>query len=170
MQGKLGKAAGAFALCILIFVGVGLVPVVGVIGKLVLYGPFMLGIALYALRISRNQDVTLGVIFSGFKDFGRGLTAYALTTIYTLLWSLLLIIPGIMASLSYTMTYFLLADNPGMGVNEAIAESKRLMMGNRWKLFCLGLNFVGWMLLTIATCGIGMFWVLPHMQVTFAKF
>lgn len=151
LRGKLGKAAGAYALICLIMAVIQIVPVVGVIVQLVLTGPVMFGLALYALRISRSEDVALGVVFSGFNDFGRTLIAYLLTTIYVLLWSLLLIIPGIMAGFSYAMTYFLLADNPNMGASEAITESKRLMMGNRWKLFCLGLNFIGWILLTIAT-------------------
>lgn len=170
LQGKWAKAAGAFFLLIISAVIIQMIPIAGPIIWLLLVGPYMLGFYNYALRIARGENVELSTIFSGFNDFGRGLLAYLLTNIYILLWSLLLIIPGIMAAFAYTMTYFILIDNPDMGVNDAISLSRKLMTGNRWKIFCLSLRFLGWFLLAIFTFGIAGFWVYPYMQVAFAKF
>lgn len=170
LQGKWAKAAGAFFVLCLSAVLVQIIPVAGPIIWLLLVGPYTLGFYSYSLRLSRGESVALSTMFSGFNDFGRGLLAYLLTGIYVLLWSLLLIIPGILAAFAYAMTYFILIDNPDMGVNDAISLSRRLMTGNRWKLFCLGWRFFGWLLLAIFTFGIAGFWVYPYMKVAFAKF
>lgn len=90
--------------------------------------------------------------------------------IYSMLWSILFIIPGIIASYSYAMTSFVLADNPEMSANEAIRESKRLMKGNKWKFFCLQLSFIGLMIIGALTLGIGLIWIIPYQQATYAAF
>lgn len=170
LRGKLGSAAGAYFLFAIILSLISAVPYFGTLSYYILSGPFVVGFYAYTLRIARSENVTLGFIFDGFNDFGRCVATFFLILIYTLLWSLLLIIPGIMASFSYTMTYFILIDNPDMKANEAIKESKRLMMGNRWKLFCLGFRFIGWYLLGLATVGIGFFWIVPYFLVTLSNF
>jgi uncharacterized membrane protein len=83
---------------------------------------------------------------------------------------LLLIVPGIIAALSYSMTYFIIAENDSIGSLEAITKSKEMMRGNKWKLFCLCCRFLGWILLCILTIGIGFLWLYPYMMVSFAKF
>ena len=70
--------------------------------------------------------------------------------LYTVLWTLLLIIPGLIKTFSYAMTPYILAENPGMTATEAITESRRIMDGNKWRLFCLGFSFIGWGLLCAA--------------------
>jgi len=90
--------------------------------------------------------------------------------LFTLLWSLLLIIPGIIASLSYSQTYYILADDEKISAREAIKKSKKIMMGNKWKYFVLGLSFLGWFILSIFTLGIGLIWLLPYMNISMAKF
>jgi uncharacterized membrane protein len=90
--------------------------------------------------------------------------------VFILLWMLLLIIPGIIAALSYSMTFYIIADDETMDAMEAIDKSKAMMDGYKWKYFCLALRFVGWALLCILTLGIGFFWLMPYMQVTNAKF
>lgn len=166
----MGKSGGRFFLLCLSAVIIQILPVAGPIIWLLLVGPYTLGFYNYSLRISRGENVELSTMFSGFNDFGRGLLAYLLTGIYVLLWSLLLIIPGILAAFAYTMTYLILVDNPDMGVNDAISLSRKLMTGNRWKLFCLGWRFFGWLILALFTFGIASFWVYPYMQVAVAKF
>ena len=170
LRGKLGDAALAYFVFSIIMFLISSVPYMGTLAYYIISGPFCVGFYMYALRIARSENVTLGVIFDGFNDFGRCVATFFLMVIYTFLWSLLLIIPGIMASLSYAMTYFILIDNPDMKANEAIAVSKRLMMGNRWKLCCLGFRFIGWYLLVLATFGIATLWITPYWQVTFANF
>ena len=73
-----------------------------------------------------------------------------LIAIYMLLWMLLLIVPGIIKTFSYAMTPYILTENPGMTATEAITESRRIMDGNKWRLFCLGCSFIGWRLLCVA--------------------
>jgi uncharacterized membrane protein len=83
---------------------------------------------------------------------------------------LLLIIPGLIAAYSYSMTFYILADNKSMGALEAIKKSKEMMNGNKWKLFRLSFRFFWWMLLSIVTLGIGLLWLIPYMSVSFATF
>ena len=79
-------------------------------------------------------------------------------------------IPGIIKSYSYAMTMYILADHPEMAPLDAIAESKRIMTGNKWRLFCLDLSFIGWLVLCILTFGILTLWVAPYQQCARAEF
>ena len=83
---------------------------------------------------------------------------------------LLLIIPGIIAALSYSMTFYILADDNSIGAMDAIKKSKKMMDGYKWKYFCLGLRLLGWALLCVLTLGIGFLWLIPYAQVSVAKF
>lgn len=93
-----------------------------------------------------------------------------LTGLYTFLWSLLFIIPGIIAVYKYAMAPFILAEHPEMKPSQAITASKQMMDGRKWELFCLELSFIGWCLLSVLTLGIGMLWVAPYMNVAVAVF
>ncbi|MBQ2829458.1 MAG: DUF975 family protein [Oscillospiraceae bacterium] len=91
-------------------------------------------------------------------------------TLYVLGWSLLFIIPGIVAGYSYAMTPYILAENPEMEPKDAIRASKEMMIGNRWRLFCLEISFIGWSLLASLTFGIGYFVLTPYQQAAQAAF
>ena len=94
-----------------------------------------------------------------------------LRVVYTVLWSLLFVIPGIYASYGYAMTPYILMENKEMTANEAIRASKELMNGNRFRLFCLEISFIGWALLALfLTAGIGFLWLVPYMEASFAAF
>jgi uncharacterized membrane protein len=147
-----------------------LIPVVGWIISILIGGPMSIGIAIFTLSVSRKQDAQLAQIFEGFQKFSVGLVAYLLIAVFVILWMLLLIIPGIIAALSYSMTYFIIADNDSIGALDAITKSKEMMRGNKWKLFCLGFRFFGWGLLCILTVGIGFLWIYPYMMVSFTQF
>lgn len=138
--------------------------------SLILGGPMTLGISYFALAISRNQEARFEQLFKGFNNFGTAFGAYLLIAIFTVLWLLLLIIPGIIAALSYSMTFFIIADNPSIGSMEAIDKSKKMMSGYKWKFFCLILRFLGWAILCLFTLGIGFFILKPYMEISFAKF
>ena len=86
------------------------------------------------------------------------------------LWSLLFVIPGIIATYSYSMSFYILRDNPDMDANAARKASIEMMKGNKWKLFCLELSFIGWMLLSMLTFGILLLWVGPYMETAKAAF
>ena len=112
----------------------------------------------------------LGALFDGFRDFGRIFLTLFLQGVYTLLWTLLLIIPGIVKAYSYAMTSYILYDNPELQGNAAIEKSMRMMRGHKLELFLLHLSFIGWALLCILTLGIGLFWLVPYVQASQAAF
>ena len=170
LVGKWGLAIGTFVLYSLIAGSIQSLPIVGVITSLIISGPFEIGIAFFSLSISRNQDAKLEQIFQGFKNFGTALGAYLLRSLFIFLWTLLLIIPGIIAAISYSMTFYILADDNSIGAMDAIDKSKKMMDGYKWKCFCLGLEFLGWALLCILTLGIGLLWLIPYYHVSMAKF
>lgn len=170
LKGKWGLAIGTFVVYLLISVVLQIIPIVGLIASLIISGPFALGWAVFGLSISRNQDAKLEQIFQGFNNFVTALCAYLLMILFSLLWMLLLIIPGIIAGISYSMTFYILADDNSIGVMDAIDKSKKMMDGYKWKYFCLCLRFLGWALLCILTLGIGFLWLMPYMQVSMAKF
>jgi uncharacterized membrane protein len=92
--------------------------------------------------------------------------------IFIWLWMLLLIIPGIIMSFAYAMTLYIVADSEykGLSAMDAIRRSREMMRGYKWKLFCLQLRFLGWILLSILTFGILFFWVVPYIQMATINF
>ncbi|MDR3294279.1 MAG: DUF975 family protein [Clostridiales Family XIII bacterium] len=115
---------------------------------LIIGGPLILGITLYALETIRGRETDASIVMSGFNNFGRALGLYLLMLLFVFLWTLLVIVPGIIAAFAYAQAFFLLSDNPNMGLNQALKTSRRMMVGNKGKLFCLGISFIGWLLLT----------------------
>jgi len=153
-----------------ILVAVQAVPMVGGVAGLLIGGALMLGLVLFALDVARGKTPPFPRMFDGFKQFFLAFKAYLCTTLLTLAWMLLLIIPGIIASYRYALTFYIIADNPTIGAMDAIRQSKELMNGFKWKLFCLHCRFIGWSLLCVLTCGIGFLWVMPYMMVSAARF
>ena len=170
LKGRWGLAVGADIIYCVIIIAVQSIPKVGGGIGIIVGAPMLVGISGFFLCLARKQDAQLVQIFDGIKRFWVCLGTYLLVLIFILLWTLLLIIPGIMAAYSYAMVYFILAENDSIGPLEAIAKSKEMMLGNRWKLCCLSLRFWGWMMLCILTMGIGFLWLFPYMGVAFARF
>ncbi|MEQ1499812.1 MAG: DUF975 family protein [Parcubacteria group bacterium] len=170
LVGKWGSAVGVTAIYILIVIALQSIPKTGGLFSIIFTGPLTLGAIIFALAISRKQDAKVDQLFSGFKRFGTALIAHVLIGVFVLLWSLLLIVPGIIAGLSYGMTFFILADDDNISPREAIKMSKKMMYGHKWKYFKLSLRFAGWFILSILTLGIGLLWVIPYMWVSLAKF
>jgi uncharacterized membrane protein len=170
LAGKWGQAIGAMVVYMLLMIAIQLIPVAGAVIALLIGGPMAIGLATYSLALARNEDANINQLFEGFNKFGLALAAYFLMFVFIILWMLLLIIPGIIAALSYSMTFYIIADDETMDAMEAIDKSKAMMDGYKWKYFCLALRFLGWALLCVLTLGIGFFWLMPYMQVTNAKF
>ena len=170
LKGVWGLAIGAFIVYFLVFCVVGHFPVIGNIATYIIAGPMTVGGVKFTLEVSRKGRPEIGQIFSGFDRFGTHLAAYLLQTIFVALWTLLLIIPGVIAALSYSMTYFIIAEDSSISASDAIAKSKIMMKGNKWKLVCLGFRFIGWFLMATLTFGIGFLWVGPYSYVSYAKF
>ncbi len=124
------------------------------------------------LRKSKDdaKGVVVGSLFDGFKDFKRVLGTMLLVAIYTILWTLLLIVPGIIKQISYTLTPFILKDRPDLSYDQAIEESMRLMEGHKMDFFLLALSMIGWVILCFLTLGIGFLWLTPYWQMIKAKF
>ena len=120
----------------------------------------------------KNNLVREGVDLSEIKaafgtNYKRCVLTMFLRNLYTALWMLLLIIPGLIKSYSYAMVPFILMDEPELSGNEVITRSREMMNGHKWRTFVLDLSFIGWILLTIITCGIvGVFWTNPYMYST----
>jgi uncharacterized membrane protein len=170
LKNKWGIVAGGSFLYLLITGISGSMPHFGIIISWLVVGPMALGFAEFTLAISRNKELKISQIFKGFNEFGRAVGAYFLMILYIMLWSLLFIVPGIIAGISYSMVFFIMADDSSIKITEALRKSKKMIYGYKWKYFCLGLRFIGWALLCMLTLGIGFIWLIPYMQVSFAKF
>lgn len=169
LRGQWGLAvSGAAIYALVVFANV--VPILGALVSLLVAGAMSIGLARFSLAIGRKTPTKLSDIFTGFDTFGVGLGAYLLQALFVMLWCLLLIVPGIIAALSYAMTFYIIAEEPALGPLQAIAKSKQLMQGHKWELFCLGLRLVGWSLLCVLSLGVGFLWLLPYMLVTVAHF
>ena len=134
-----------------------------------------LGIAMYwvFLDVYRGQRLHVAHMFSTYTPVKRAVKligTFILYSIFVFLWSLLLIIPGIIKALAYSQAFFLLKDHPEYSVLQAITESKKRMKGYKWKLFLLYLSFFGWGLLAILPLGIGLLWLIPYFYTSLAAF
>ena len=139
---------------------------------LILTGPISYGLAYVFLKQARDkQPMNVGDLFKGFtNDFGGTLLIGLMTTIFTALWSLLFVIPGIVKAYSYSMAYYIKLDHPEYNWKQCIDESQRMMKGYKMTLFIQDLSFIGWMIVGSLVLGIGTLWVVPYMQATRAQF
>ena len=169
LKGKWGAAIGISVVYFLISAVAGSSNFIRILG-LIIGGPMAVGYHAVFLSLVRNRELKFGQLFEGFSCFLNALGAYLLMIVFIVLWTLLLIVPGIIAALSYSLTMFIIADNPSMDALAAIRKSKEMMYGNRWRLCCLGGRYTGWFLLGIITCGIGFIWIVPYMMAGFAHF
>ena len=127
----------------------------------------------FFLSIARWNDPKISEVFAVYKEWELSLKLIGtslLVGIFTILWSLLLIIPGIIKGLSYSQVFFLLRDNPQLSALEAITESKIRMKGYKWKYFLMNLSFIGWAFIAIFTFGIGFLWLTPYISTANATF
>ena len=144
---------------------------VSILISLFLLIPLAYGFNIAFLGFKRTGEaVKIEQLFDGFKDYGRVVLTGLLSTIYILLWSLLFIIPGIIKSLSYSQTFYILKDYPELKNNAAIELSMAMMKGHKFDYFCLTLSFIGWIFLGILTLGIGFLWISPYMTTASAHF
>lgn len=141
-----------------------------IIGPFLISGSIMLGLTLLILEIVRTKKGNLETGFKGFKQFGSSLGAYFFMGLFIGLWSILFVIPGIIAGFRYSMTFFVLADNPTMSGLAAIRKSKEMMKGHKWELFVLLISFFWWYILGTITFGLAYIYVIPYMEATIANF
>ncbi|MGE8205910.1 DUF975 family protein [Heyndrickxia sp. NPDC080065] len=135
--------------------------------------PITIGSDWVFLHIARKENAKirdLFIPFSNGKLFVRSIGLPVLMWIYTFLWTLLLIIPGIIKTLAYSQSYYIYKDHPEYSLNEIITESRRIMDGHKWDLFLLQLSFIGWAILSIISLGIGFIWLVPYFNASMATF
>ena len=143
---------------------------VGFLAALIVSGPLMIGMCIISLKVINDELPEVNNLFHGFKNFKNSFILYATNYLLILAWSLLFIIPGIVKQYSYSMSYYIMVENPDITANEARKQSMIMMQGNRWRLFCLDFSFIGWVLLSCLTLGILFLWVVPYMEVAHASF
>ena len=130
------------------------------------------GLCAYFLNNARAQEnkADLKQLFKGFTtNISKNIVAGLLVAIFTALWSILFVIPGIVKSYAYSMTFYIMNDNPELSASEAIKESQRMMKGYKMKAFLLDLSFIGWLFVGALCCGIGTLWVAPYMAAAKAE-
>lgn len=170
LVGKWGIAVGGCFLYMLIAMLADMPEATRPFLGLLIAGPMTLGLSVFVLALARKQEASIPQLFVGFNDFIRNFAAYLLMAVFILLWALLLIVPGIIASLAYSQTFFILAEDKTIGARDALRKSKAMMDGHKKELFFLSLNFIGWFLLSILTLGIGLLFFMPYIQTTMALF
>jgi uncharacterized membrane protein len=133
-------------------------------------GAIELGYCRFNKNLINGRNPQFNDLFSKFDLFWKALGLRIVIAIFTFLWSLLFIIPGIIAAYSYSMAFYILEENPSMGILDAINQSKEMMRGNKWRLFCLEISFIGWFILCLFTFGIGILWLHPYINAAVAAF
>ena len=170
LKGNWSTPVGAFLVINILQNMGGAIPYIGGIMMAFTLGAIQLGMAKFSLLIVRNEKHELEDIFSGFKDWLKSAGLFWRTMLFVVLWSFLLIIPGIVAMYSYSMTFFVKADNPDLTAKEIMDKSKALMDGAKWKLFRINLRIFLLGILCIFTLFIGLLWVIPYSYTLKAKF
>lgn len=127
-------------------------------------------LAFYDFVNGGDKENTVEDIFQGFKNYGRAIGLSLLQNILIFLFTLLLIIPGIIKAYAYALAFYVSKDNPLASASECLDISQEMMKGHKMDLFLLDLSFIGWAFLCILTLGIGFFWLVPYMEVSHAKF
>ena len=146
------------------------ITIVSSLVALVIGGVINMGRCTYFTKLIRHEQAGFGDLFCHFNRLWDGIKMQFVMGIVILFWTLLLIIPGIIAAYSYAMVPYLMAEFPDLGVLNSMRESKRLMRGNRWRLFCLEFSFIGWNLLSVLTLGILSLWIAPYLNASMAAF
>lgn len=138
--------------------------------KILIYNPLSIGLSSFFIR-SYNEESKVNYLFSYFRSNSWfSLTGkLLLRDIYIILWSLLLLIPGIIKSYEYFYVDYILAENPEMSLNDAIALSREMTNGEKFDIFILNLSFIGWKIVSNLLFGLGYILLIPYIQATFAR-
>ena len=170
IQGKIGILFLIFLIIAIIGAGSAFVPVVGWFATIIIMPAFNISLCMIFLELTKKEDISVGDAFKGFNITGKAVWLNIITNFFVFLWSLLLVIPGIIKVFSYAAAPFILADNPELTAREALSESKRIMDGHKFDLFVLQLSFFWWYILSAITFGIAYIYVVPYFQATMANF
>lgn len=174
---KIFGSSWLFAVLAVVILGVvnyviGLIPYLGRVVSLLVTGPLAYGMASMFLKQARDRKpMQMGDLFNGFQqDFSGIFLLGLLMNLFVFLWSLLFLIPGVIAQLSYSMAYYIKADHPEYDWKQCLAESKRMMTGYKGDLFVMQLSFIGWYFVGALCLGVGVFWVAAYQNAATAQF
>ncbi len=197
LNGKWGIAIAAFVVAYAVSIGIAEIPYVGEIALAIIGGAISLGMAIFSLSIVRKENTRFGQIFDGFRHFVKATGVYLLViflfvtiplaiisaifnketffaemdTIFRVACIVVLLVVITIVTIMYSMTFFILADNPNIGVVEALTQSRKMMYGYKWKYFGLLLLSALFVLpLTVITFGIGLLFLIPIFEVAMARF
>ena len=170
IRGNIGILFLCYLISGAIVAALGFVPAVGAFGAPLASPVFSMGITMIFLALSYGEKPRVVDVFLGFNIFGKALWLSIIMGFFTFLWSMLLVIPGIIKAISYSMAPYILAENPRLTAREALNESKRIMRGHKMEYFVLSLSFILWGLLTMITLGIAAIYVAPYMQATMTNY
>lgn len=140
------------------------------VGPFILLGPLYLGLSMFSIEVVRTSNGKFETGFKGFKQFGTAFIASLLMTLFTSLWALIFIFPAFIAIFRYSMTFYIIADNPSISGSEAIKKSKEMMKGHKWELFVLLFSFFWWYVLGVITFGLAYIYVIPYVEATVVNF
>ena len=145
---------------------------IGSIAMILLSGPIGYGLKRIFLKQARDgQPMVFTELFKGFtEDLGTNVLIGLMTSIFTFLWALLFVVPGIVKALGYSQALYIKADHPDADWRTCINESQRLMRGHKGELFVLELSFIGWYIVGALCLGVGLLWVRPYVEATMAHF
>ena len=147
-----------------------MISVLGTIIDFLLFGVVWISYLSFFLPIARNKKVRVNTLFSEFKRYEFYTMVYLQFLLKLIIGTIIFIIPGLIAKYRYQLVPFVIADNPNItNPADALNKCKILMKGNKWRLFTLQMSFIGWWFLSVLTFGIGFLWLVPYMNVTFAK-
>ena len=134
--------------------------------------PLGVGYAVACLMLYETNDDRLSenMFKTAFSRYWHKVGGMFLMSLKVWLWSLLLVIPGIIMAHAYAMTPYILEEHPEIGAWEASRVSQKMMRGHKFRLFRLYLSFIGWALLCVPTLGVGFLWLVPYMQMSQAAF
>ncbi len=137
----------------------------------VLLVPLDIGVTSYFLKLVRGKQTNIGDTFNGFRyNFGSNVMLGLMSMLKIMLWSLLFIIPGIIKAYSFAINYYIKLDHPEYDWKTCLSESERMMKGNRCRLFCLQMSFIGWMIVGTLCRGLGTLWVDAYQRTSIALF
>lgn len=133
-------------------------------------GAVELGLCCFYIQLQQRREIAVSDLFSRFSILGRAFLLRLYIYILIFLWSLLLVIPGIVAAYRYSMAPYLMSQDPKLGVRQAVDISKQMMNGHKGRLFCLDISFIGWFILGAVTFGLGLLFVFPYLLSSRAAF
>ncbi|MEI6866828.1 DUF975 family protein [Flavicella sp.] len=173
LEGKWSLVIGTFSVFLLLSFCIQIIaeqyPIMAIV-SLVISGSVGVGLSKFSLRISRNEEASFENYFSGFSNFSNSFLAFFLKTIIVVGGLLLFIVPGVIATTALGMTYFILSEDDSISATDALKKSHEMMEGHKMEYFFLFLRYLGLGILCVFTLGIGLFWLLPYIYVSNAKF